>query len=292
VAAKSLELLVKDFVIEAVVTKPKPVHHRGDTPVLELCDSLKLKTFTPTNKKELSELFVQKPVTSNLGVVIDYGIIIAQDVIDYFPLGIVNSHFSLLPEWRGADPITFSVLSGQEVTGVSLMVITAGLDEGPLLSQSPYLLPKEITAPELTDALIEISHVSLREILPRYVAGEVVPRDQDLSKPPTFSRKLTKEDGTVDWNKPAVQVEREIRAFVEWPKSRTTIAGKDVILTKAHAVPVNDPDSKPGDIDAQGSALMVECGSGYLCIDRLKPAGKKEMTAAAFLAGYGHLLKS
>jgi len=291
VAAKSLRLLLEAFTIEAVITKPKPIHHRGSTPVLELSEKLKLKTFTPSNKKELSELFASKPVTSRLGIVIDYGIIIAQDVIDYFPLGIVNSHFSLLPEWRGADPITFSILSGQQVTGVSLMLITAGLDEGPLLCQAPYLLPPDITTPELTDILIEISHASLVNILPMYISGEVTPRGQDVSTHPTFSRKLTKEDGTIDWHKSAKQIEREVRAFIEWPRNRTTIGGKDIIVTKAYSVPVNHSDTKPGDVEAvkEAGVLMVECGSGSLCIERLQPAGKNEMTAAAFLAGYGHL---
>lgn len=286
VAARSLKLLLQDFEVEAVITKPKPEHHRGDTPVLELCEKLKLKTFTPGNKKELSQLFQKKPVSSKLGIVIDYGIIIAQDVIDYFPLGIVNSHFSLLPQWRGADPITFSILSGQPATGVSLMLITAGLDEGPLLCQSPFLLPADITTPELTDTLIEISHASLKEILPMYVSGEVTPREQDLSQPPTFSRKLTKEDGIIDWEKPAEELEREIRAFIEWPKSRATLVGKDVIITRAHIV---DEAGRPGKAIARGKELIVYCGGGALSIDMLKPAAKKEMTAEAFLAGHKNL---
>jgi methionyl-tRNA formyltransferase len=288
VAASSLKLLMNDFTVEAVITKPRPVHHRGDTPVLELCEKLKLKTFTPANKKELSELFAQKPVKSPLGIVIDYGIIIAQDVIDYFPLGIVNSHFSLLPQWRGADPITFSILSGQQVTGVSLMLITAGLDEGPLLSQAPYLLPKDITTPELTDVLIDISYASLKEILPRYVSGEVTPRPQDPN-PPTFSRKLTKEDGTIDWRKPAEVIEREIRAFIEWPKSRAQIGDKDVVITRASML---DRQGTPGEAIVENKSMIVFCGQDALAIEKLKPAGKKEMTAAAFLAGYGHLFKT
>src|SRR5689334_6869060 len=101
VAAKSLELLAKDFSIEAVVTKPLPAHHKAIFPVLASAKKLGIHTLTPSNKRELSALFAERPVKSRLGVVIDYGIIIGQDVIDYFPLGIVNSHFSLLTRWRG-----------------------------------------------------------------------------------------------------------------------------------------------------------------------------------------------
>lgn len=292
VAAKSLQLLQKNFEIEAVVTKPRPEHHRGDTPVLELCNELGLKSFTPTNKAELSKLFTTRPVTSTLGVVIDYGIIIAQDVIDYFPLGIVNSHFSLLPQWRGADPITFAILSGETKTGVSLMLIDKGMDTGKLITQKTYHLPDDITTPQLTNDLIQLSNMLLTEYLPRYASGDVTPRNQPHPDRATYSRKLTKEDGILDFNKPAAVLEREVRAFIDWPKSRTKIADKDVIITKVYAVPSTGPDEKPGDIGVvkEAKSIYVSTSSGSLWIQQLKPAGKKEMTAEAFLAGHKNLL--
>lgn len=294
VAAQSLELLAQDFQIEAVVTKPQPPHHKEPFPVLVLAERLGLKVFTPGNKTELSELFQSKPVESRLGVVIDYGFIINQDVIDYFLLGIVNSHFSLLPEWRGADPITFSILSGQQQTGISLMLITAGMDEGPLLAQATYDMPEGITTPELTDDLIELSHKTLQTVLPKYVHNEIQPVPQDAETEPTYSRKLTKEDGLLDWNKPAQQLEREVRAFLEWPKSRTVLAGKEVIITAAHIEP---PANYQVESLAPGTPfvtpdkkLTIVTFDGLFAIDRLKPSGKSEMAAQAFLAGYGSLL--
>jgi methionyl-tRNA formyltransferase len=161
VAAESLKLLAEDFNIEAVITKPKPAHHTGIFPVIEVADKFGIKILYTKNKVELSDLFSTKPVKSLVGLVIDHGILIGQDVIGYFPLGIINSHFSLLPEWRGADPISFSILSGQKRTGISLMLINQDLDEGPLLAQSEYLLSPDITTPELTDDLINLSHQTL-----------------------------------------------------------------------------------------------------------------------------------
>src|SRR5579875_3987803 len=121
VAAKALRLLAQSFPIEAVITKPKPEHHKELPPVLAACHELGLhNVHTVANKAELSELFANHHFGSRAGVVIDFGIIIAQDVINAFELGIINSHFSLLPRWRGADPITFAILSGDEETGVSL----------------------------------------------------------------------------------------------------------------------------------------------------------------------------
>jgi methionyl-tRNA formyltransferase len=287
VAAKSLELLTKNFEIEAIITKPRAPHHKGDVPVLRLAEELEITTFTPSNKQELSELFATNPVTSKLGIVIDYGIIINRDVIDYFPLGIVNSHFSLLPEWRGADPITFAILSGQKQTGVSLMLINEKMDEGELLAQAPYDISINMTTPELTDALIDVSDTTLSEILPLYFAGNVVTQPQPNEVKPMYSRKLIKDDGLLDWTKPAVQLEREVRAYAEWPKSRTQLAGKDITITKSHTV---NTQGKPGAISVEGKQIIVACGKDSLSIDELKPAGKNKMTSEAFLAGHKNLL--
>ena len=287
VAAASLALLAEDFDIEAVITKPQPAHHKEPFPVLGLAAKLGIRTLTPSNGGELSELFGNKPVTSKIGVVIDYGIIIDQAVIDYFPLGIVNSHFSLLPRWRGADPISFAILEGDTETGVSLMLIVEKLDEGPLLAQASAPITPETTTPSLTKALIALSHELLVENLPKYLSGRLEPKPQS-SKGVTYSRKLTKADGRIDWNKTRYRLDCEIRAFLEWPKSRTTLSNTEVIITQAHGVPGSTDGTKPGDIEVikDGGVLMVYCKDGYLCIEKLKPAGKPEMTAEAFLAGY------
>lgn len=294
VAAKSLELLLEWCDVEMVVTKPQPPHHKQPFPVLEVTSQHNLRTLTPQGRKELSELFASKPVSSRVGVVIDYGFIINQDVIDHFPLGIINSHFSLLPEWRGADPITFAILSGQHQTGVSLMRIVAAMDEGPLLAAGTYDIAPDETTPELTNELIELSGLLLKEFLPDYATGrlEVVPQEeyvrlQGKDFHPTYSRKLSKEDGVLDFSKPARQLEREIRAFIDWPKSRTTLGGKDVVITKAYAAPKSRPDSKPGEVSADMDAgiIRIETSDGGLCVERLKPASKPEMSAKAFLAG-------
>lgn len=298
VAAASLSLLAKSFKVEAVVTKPRAAHHFGATPVLEVCQELGLPTHTPISKAELSHLFAKCTFNSPLGVVIDYGIIIAKDVIDYFPFGIINSHFSLLPQWRGADPISFAILSGQKQTGISLMLINEKMDEGPLLAQTAYDIPPYATAPQLTHSLIELSDSALQQAIPEYLSGKLKSKPQEVatiaaSKVPTYSRKLTKADGLIDWRKPAEQIEREIRAFIEWPKSRTQIGEVEVIITKAHNIPNQSVGTKPGDMEVEETvgAVMAATSSGSLCIERLTPLGKKEMTVKAFLAGYGDRLK-
>lgn len=288
VAAESLRLLSEKWTVEAVVTKPRAAHHTGDVPVLALAGELDLPVYTVTNRSSLNDLFAPKPFKSKLAILIDFGIIVSQDIIDYFPLGIINSHFSLLPEWRGADPITFSVLSGQQQTGVSLMLLSAAMDEGPLLGQGLYTMGPDITTPLLTDDLIQLSDALLREIVPLYITGDVQPANQltatlASSTAPTYSRKLTKEDGIIDFSKPADVLEREIRAFIEWPKSKAKLGLVEAILTKAHVVQVNGRPAATTIID---KLPVVYCGDRALAIDRIKPLGKKEMTGESFLAGY------
>ncbi len=279
VAAKSLALLADSFQIEAIITKPATLEQMRQI-------APKARTLAAANRAELDTLIATNKFSSRLAVLVDFGIIVSQKVIDSFELGIVNSHFSLLPEWRGADPISFAILSGQKQTGVSLMLLVEAMDEGPLLAQSPFDIPAKMTTPELTAALIELSNASLKLIVPKYLTGEITPVPQtEVSNTATsYSRKLTKEDGLIDWNKPAAVLEREIRAFIDWPKSRTQLGKVEVIITSANATSVK---LASGEIRTSDNRLLVGTGDGSLDIGRLKPAGKKEMTASEFLRGYG-----
>lgn len=283
VAAEALRLLAQHTPIEAVITKPQPPHHKEVFPVLAACSELGIgNVITVSNKRELSERVQQTPLSSRVGIVIDFGIIISQDVIESFELGIVNSHFSLLPKWRGADPITFSVLSGDSKTGVSLMLIVEALDEGPLLAQQSIPITSQTTTPSLTAELIVLSDQLLQKTLPAYQSGALTPQAQP-TEGVSYSRKLTKADGQLDWQKTANELERQIRAFAEWPKSRTTICDRDIVVTAAHTT---NESGTPGTLWLKDRQLGMHTADGVLVIDRLIPAGKKEMTASDFLLGY------
>ncbi|HSW81812.1 MAG TPA: methionyl-tRNA formyltransferase [Candidatus Saccharimonas sp.] len=276
VAAATLAGLIDaGLQFEAIITKPRAKGHRGSVPVLELATAKQLPTFTPTNKRELSELFATHAFVSPVGLVVDYGIIIAKDVIDAFPKGIVNSHFSLLPEWRGADPITFAILSGQAKTGVSLMLINEKLDEGQLLAQQQMSLSPTTTTPELTQKLITISNALILQVLPQYLHGDIKLYNQP-DTPATYSRKLTKDDSILDTAKPAQQLEREVRAFSGWPKSRITLFGHPVIVLEARVAK-----------DQHDGQLVVACGdTTFLEIIKLIAPSGKTMAGDAFLRGY------
>lgn len=285
VAAASLERLQASFTIEAVVTKPTPSHHKAAAPVLTVAEAHQLPVLLAADKAELTRLITGRRFTSRVAVLIDYGIIVSQAVIDHFPAGIVNSHFSLLPQWRGADPISFAVLSGQAQTGVSLMLLVAQMDQGPLLARMTYDLPPTITTPELTNNLIAISAQLLRDSLPAYLAGELSPQPQSEAGV-SYSRKLSKADAPLLASKPAIELEREVRAFTGWPGSRLQAFGRDIIVTQAHAAHY-PPSQAAGSltVSPDNQFLILHTVDGQLIISQLKPAGKRAMPAADFLRG-------
>ena len=283
VGLASLKALSEEFEIEAVVTKPNPTSSRAPRLVAEYAESQGLELHQPPNADELTKLFTENSFDSQVGVVVDYGFIIHQDVIDCFKFGIVNSHFSLLPEWRGADPITFSLLSGQDKTGVSLMVIVPAMDEGDLISQEELAIRPDETIESLTQSLIELSNRVLVRDLPRYLASELKPYPQSADIKPTYSRKLVKKDGKIDWSKSAAEIERDIRAYLGWPGSYTTIKGIDFTVTEAEVMIATGEVGTPFVADKK---LGVYCGKDALLIERLKPSGKQEMDSQSFLNGY------
>jgi methionyl-tRNA formyltransferase len=289
VAAKSLELLQNNFDIEAVITKPKPAHHKGSFPVLDICKAKNIPYLTCSNRKELSSLISARKFESKIGVLIDFGIIVTQDVIDAFSIGIVNSHFSILPDLRGADPITFAILSGQKTTGVSLMLLVEKMDEGPLIAYGEYELPENITTPVLTQHLIQFSDQLLSIELPKYIADQHSSPQSITGRKISYSRKLTKQDGLIDWDKPAEVIERQIRAFLQWPKSYTKLSDIEVVITEAE---ITESQGQPGKYTIIDKQLIIYCGHDSIRVKKLKPSGKKEMSAEAFINGHKDILLS
>lgn len=285
VSQAALEALANNFEIEAVITKPDVrVHnHTHPLPVKIWADTHKVPCFQPVNKNELAQLVANHNFQSSCGVVVDYGVLIPAEVIATFPKGIVNCHYSLLPQWRGADPVRAAILSGQPTTGVSLMLIDTGLDTGPLLATSKVKIDKNENVTSLYQKLIAAGNKLLLETLPAYLDGKVQFQPQPGSA--SYAPKLSKEAGAIDWTKPAEVIDREIRAYLGWPGSFTTLAGKEVTITKAH---IGRQSGQAGQIFNEGGSLGVYCGTEALMIDRIKPANKAEMTGADFIRGYVH----
>jgi methionyl-tRNA formyltransferase len=222
-----------------------------------------------------------------IGVLIAYGKIVPQSVIDVFPRGIVNVHPSLLPLHRGSIPVESVLLSGEQETGVSIMQLVKAMDAGPVYAQRKLPLQGNETKADLAARLLDMGKAMVLEHLPAIIDGSLQPTPQNDSKA-TYDNLLKPEDSLLDFNKPAAQLEREIRAYADWPKSRTRLAGREAVITKAHvetghigeigqALPTAGPTAS--------RAIAIQTSDGILVIDQFKPAGKAEMTAAAFLAG-------
>jgi methionyl-tRNA formyltransferase len=280
VAAKSLENLVKNFKVEFVITKKMPDHFRGVAPVEEFANGHGLTILFANTKSELDTVVQENNPQSEFGVVVDYGVIISKEVIDYFPLGIINSHFSRLPQWRGADPITFAILSGQKSTAVSLMLVEPTLDTGKIIVQKSIPIADDETTPSLTWKLVDLSNELLAKYIPKYMSGEVKPRAQPhVERDVSYSRKLTKEDGELDPSVlTATECERRIRAFIEWPKSRLLLRGQPTIITKAKVLDFDPGDSWPDvTICANGTALQI--------VELVNPKSGKNMRFVDYLNG-------
>ncbi|CAN5397098.1 methionyl-tRNA formyltransferase [soil metagenome] len=286
--APALQALIRDgYDIKAVVSNYEPGTSRS---------SRQLEIQAVADESGIPVLLPNKPVDiledlRNLGaeaaVLVAYGRIVPQSVIDLFPSGIINIHPSLLPLHRGPTPIESVLLSGEPKTGVSVMCLTAEMDAGPVFGQSELILNGSETKQELADKLIDIGGAILIELLPGILNGNIIAKPQDNSLA-TYDKLINKKDGEIDWTKPAQRLEREIRAYVGWPKSFVVLAGKELIITRAHAIASEEAMLKPGGAKVtEDRQLLVQAGSGSLIIDRLKPSGKNEMTASDFLAGYG-----
>jgi methionyl-tRNA formyltransferase len=216
-------------------------------------------------------------------VLVAYGKILPPAILELFPRGIINIHPSLLPLHRGSAPIESVILDGAAVTGVSLMRLSDTMDAGPVFAQETVSLTGQETKRELADRLSLIGSQLLTQKLPAILDGSLTPVAQDETKA-TYDQLITKEASLLDWTKPAAQLEREIRAYAGWPRSRTAIGTSEVIITEAHAVA--DGQGDPGTLRLEDRQLGVYTGAGLLVIDSLIPAGRKEMDARAFLAGY------
>ena len=216
------------------------------------------------------------------GVLVAYGKLVPENIIKLFPCGIVNVHPSLLPGHRGSTPLESVIRLGEPETGVSLMALVATMDAGPVYAQEVVPLSGTETKQELMDKLSALGAEMMIRTLPKILDGSFKGEAQDESKVTEDSR-IQKADSDLDTKKSATELEREIRAFAGWPRSRTLIGTQEVIITKAH---VSDVAGMAGTLWLEGKELGLHCAEGTLIIDSLIPSGKKEMPASAFLTGY------
>jgi methionyl-tRNA formyltransferase len=217
-------------------------------------------------------------------VVVGYGQIIPQSIIDSAPLGIINVHASLLPELRGAAPIQWSIARGFKRTGVTTMRIDAGLDTGEILLQWETPIEPDETAPELSARLAEAGADLLVRTLAELCAGTIQPRRQDDSRA-TYAPILKKEDGRIDWGRPAQQIHDLIRGFQPWPGAHTSFRGQSLHLWRSRLVPEERKSLPPGALLETQGVYAVAGDGAVLELLEVQLEGRKRMPAEVFANG-------
>jgi methionyl-tRNA formyltransferase len=289
----SLETLARDenFQVAAVVTQPDKPKGRElklqFSPVKILAEKLNLPLLQPAKAREekfISELRELKP---DLVVVAAYGQILPQSILDLPKFGCVNVHTSLLPKYRGASPIQSAILNGETETGVTIMKMDPGLDTGEIISQARTPILPEDNSQTLHDRLAQLGAELLVETIPDYVAGKIPPKPQP-AEGASYSAKIKKEDGRIDWNEPAEKILNRLRAFTPWPGAFTFLKTESKPqLLKIWRAGIAGNNGQTGTVlSADKNGIVVACGKNALRILELQREGGRRLSAQEFLAGF------
>ena len=293
-AVPTLAMLADSFHVVGVFTQPDKPAGRGQrltaSPVKQWAGQRGLPVLQPRTLRDAAiqaQLAEMKP---DVIVVAAFGLLLPKPVLDLPPRGCLNVHASLLPKYRGAAPIPAAILDGEQETGVTLMVMDEGLDTGPALASAAIPILPDDTTDTLTTRLAELGTRLLAEMLPRWIAGEVAPQPQDHSRA-TLAPKLDKADGRLDWSRPAVELDRRVRAFSPWPGTFTAWNGK---LLRILSVQVTGglSDEAPGRVIKDAQGIGVATGDGVLRLVTVQLEGKRAMGAGDFARGQPAFLGS
>lgn len=295
-AVPSLEhLILNQYQVEAVYTQPDRAAGRGrvmvSSPVKRAAMERGLPVLQPANLKDTEAVAQLAGFKPDVIVVAAFGQKLPQSVLDIPAHQCINIHPSLLPRHRGASPVAAAILAGDEFTGVSIMLMGAGLDTGPVLAQAQVPISEHDSTGSLTAKLSLIAAQLLLEVLPQWVGGEITPRPQDEAGV-TYSGEFSKNDGEIDWQLPAVDIWRRVRAFQPWPGCYTTLQGKQLKIIEALPLP-DEGTSRIGQavaLDRGEAAFGVNTGKGILGVLKVQLEGKRAMSAEEFLRGQRQLI--
>lgn len=274
--------------IVAVWTQPDRPSGRGNkvsfSPVKEFALSQNIPVYQPQKIKidETRQLFASHD--ADVAVVVAYGRILPEEFLRAPARGCINVHFSLLPKYRGAAPANWAIVNGDKETGVTTMFMEPTLDTGPILLQHATKISDTETAPELMQRLSETGAEVLSETLERL--DELTPQPQDHTQA-SFAPIIKKEDGLIDWSRPAAVIERAIRGFQPWPTAYTTYNSKGLTIWEAQPLSVMSPGVQPGEVVvALRDELVIQCGNQTaLRVLEVQPEARKRLAARDFING-------
>ncbi len=289
----SLEKLARDsrFQIAAVVTQPDRPKGRDlkwqPSPVKALAEKLHLPVLQPARARDETFICTLRDLKPDLIVVVAYGQILPQAILNLPRHGCLNVHTSLLPKYRGASPIQSAILNGETETGVTIMRMDAGLDTGPILSQRAAPILPEDNSQTLHNRLALLGAELLAESIPNYLAGKISARPQP-SEGVSYARKIRKEDGRINWSESAEMNLNHLRAFTPWPGAFTSLKtdSKTLLLKIWNAEIIERSGPAGGILQADKNGIVVACGKSALRVSELQLEGGRRMSAQEFLAGH------
>ena len=289
-ALPSLKALLAAHDVVAVVTQPdRPAGRNRQlrrSPIKMLAQAAGIPILQPRRMRAPEAAANIAEYEADLQVVVAYGQILPQPVLDLAPHGTINVHASLLPRWRGAAPIQAAIRAGDAASGATIMLLDAGLDTGPILSTRELALASDETGQSLHDKLARLGAGLLVETLPPYLSGELAPRPQDDSLA-TYAPQIKKEQGEIDWARPAAAIDRLVRAYTPWPGTYTYWRAKALKVLAGYAC---QGVAKPGRVVERDGSLAIGTGDGLYAPTGLQLAGKKRLTVAEFRNGYGDII--
>lgn len=284
-------LIDSDYTVTAVFTQPdRPKGRKGllqAPPVKELALEHDIPVYQPEKIRREENVEILRELKPDYIVVAAFGQIIPKSILDIPKYGCLNVHASLLPKWRGAAPIQWSILAGDKETGVTIMQMAEGLDTGDSIDQVTVPIGDDETGGSLFDKLMKAGADQLILTMDRIGRGEAKWTPQPEESPTPYAKMLTRSTGLVDWTKSAVQIERMIRALDPWPGTYTFLNGKMLKLWKAEAAGEGAGEEECGTIvNIHEDAIDVQTGDGILRLLELQPEGKKRMRTDAYIRGY------
>lgn len=276
--------------VVGVFTQPDKPKGRGKamqpTPVKEAAWELGLDVYQPRRIREPENVQLLKALNPEVIVVVAFGQIIPTPILELAPYGCINVHASLLPKYRGAAPIQWAVIDGEEISGVTIMRMNEGLDTGDMISKVIVPIEKNETGGSLFDKLSEAGAKLLVDTLPSLVNGTAVYEKQPVDSPTPYASMIQKNLGNIDWGKSAAELERLIRGLNPWPSAYTKVAGKTLKIWSAEVLESENQEVAGTVLQADAKGFLVQTGDGILSIKELQLEGKKRMDSQAFLRGY------
>jgi methionyl-tRNA formyltransferase len=280
--------------LTGVVMRPDKPAGRGRrvvlSPVKEYALEQHIPVYQPGALRKPESLALLRSLAPDVIIVAAFGQILPPEVLDLPPRCCLNVHASLLPRYRGASPVAAAILAGDSATGVTIMQMDEGLDTGPIVAQQTVSIAPDDTTATLTQELARAGADLLIETLPRWLAGGIVPQEQDETRA-TMTKPLRKEDGRLDWTQSADELARRVRAFSPWPGAFTIWNGQLVKILAAQPAGVESEDRLPGQCFRAGSGrsqlqLLCACGRGVIGLEVIQLEGKRPLPAADVLRGH------